>query len=211
MGKRKLPAKSLAVYRDNSDDEATPVDVPHARMVQASEDHRRLYISPPSPQKTKGRTLLLGTQLWVEEGCELDFGNIPEETAEDDGDVIVVKPPAKRYPTSVSADISIECMFTVNTKDAPLREWMGHGNSPGYRQEYLEEELRRDARPDSHSSGCPSCTRQPSLDTDYEPSPGLSPAIFRCRDCLGSVMECSSCLVLGHRRLPFHHIQVGIY
>lgn len=35
-----------------------------------------------------------------------------------------------------------------------------------------------------------------------------APAQFRCKDCLEGIMRCSACILLSHRNLPLHRLQV---
>ncbi|KAJ6476812.1 hypothetical protein C8R45DRAFT_833720, partial [Mycena sanguinolenta] len=74
--------------------------------------------------------------------------------------------------------------------DDPLRQWV-----EDYRTSYLEEVLRLEGRGDHiHYVTCCLC--------------GAGDADHRCRDCLGGgELMCRTCVVDGHRRLPFHPIE----
>lgn len=89
-------------------------------------------------------------------------------------------------------------MFLTRYQDAPLKEW-----SSAYREEYLEELLRLEGRGNSaHVEHCLSCGPSPSpLTQDKAP-------VFRCDDCAGFLMECHTCCLKRHERLPFHLIKV---
>lgn len=76
-----------------------------------------------------------------------------------------------------------------------MKEWSGH-----YIQEYLDELIRLEGRGDANKlSRCPSC-KPTQIDAD-EP-------IYRCDDCAGSLMECQTCCVSRHERLPLHIVKV---
>ncbi|KAF8838888.1 hypothetical protein BDN67DRAFT_982178 [Paxillus ammoniavirescens] len=90
--------------------------------------------------------------------------------------VVDERGPAKRY----------------QTLDAPLREWVGQRDRRGYREEYLDEELRLDSRETAPLDPC-SC--------------GGNEHLFRCTDCFGVTMLCQLCCVANHKQLPLHKIQ----
>ncbi|PBK66203.1 hypothetical protein ARMSODRAFT_1021793 [Armillaria solidipes] len=71
--------------------------------------------------------------------------------------------------------------------DRPLQYWVdGPGNGEGFRQETLLEFMRLEDRVHLAAVGL---------------------AAFRCEDCLGTLLECQSCVVTRHQRLPLHIIQ----
>ncbi|KAK0497778.1 hypothetical protein EDD18DRAFT_1072294 [Armillaria luteobubalina] len=66
-----------------------------------------------------------------------------------------------------------------------------------YRQETLDEFIRLEGRGDSDAQEfCLSCRSE---------SPW--PPLFRCRDCLGTSLECGECTVAKHRDNPFHVLE----
>ena len=80
-------------------------------------------------------------------------------------------------------------------QDAPLREWAGATiQDPGCREEYLTEMLRPEGRGDRSSNDCMSCFGEGG--------------VYRCKDCMGRLMECFDCCLKRHEHLPLHIIQV---
>jgi hypothetical protein len=71
-------------------------------------------------------------------------------------------------------------------QDDLLFSWMAE------RDKYLAEMIMLDAR--GHEDLCTQC--------------GASDAPFRCLECMGDDLFCTSCLVSNHKRSPFHIIQV---
>ncbi|KAK0493815.1 hypothetical protein EDD18DRAFT_1016043, partial [Armillaria luteobubalina] len=66
-----------------------------------------------------------------------------------------------------------------------------------YRQETLDEFIRLEGRGDSDAQEfCLSC---------HSKSP--RPPLFRCRDCLGTSLECGECMVAKHHNNPFHVLE----
>jgi hypothetical protein len=63
--------------------------------------------------------------------------------------------------------------------------------------DYLAELLRLEGRGDAFKDYCPQCT--------------TGSADYRCMDCFGTDLLCSSCIVLRHRSDPFHRIQVRFF
>ena len=68
-----------------------------------------------------------------------------------------------------------------------------------YRPVFLDETVRHDGLGDTlgGSGLCPNCSTRA--------------ARFKCNDCYGGVMRCSSCIVSIHQELPFHRLQVRMY
>ena len=66
-----------------------------------------------------------------------------------------------------------------------------------YCSTFLDESLRKDGLGDDAQSGLGLC--QDCL---------VSPAQFKCKDCCGAIMRCSTCIVSSHQNLPLHRIQV---
>ncbi|PBK59706.1 hypothetical protein ARMSODRAFT_991083 [Armillaria solidipes] len=86
--------------------------------------------------------------------------------------------------------------------DRPLCYWVEGVDGQGFRQETLLEFMRLEGRGDfADNTRCSSC-RDGSY---YDVAAGE--ALFRCEECLGTVLECQSCVVTKHQRLPFHIIQ----
>ncbi|KAF7353234.1 CxC2 domain-containing protein [Mycena sanguinolenta] len=83
-----------------------------------------------------------------------------------------------------------EASREARDSDNPLRQWV-----EDYRTSYLEEVLRLEGRGDHrHYATCRVC--------------GSGHADYRCRECLGGgELMCRTCIVDGHRRLPFHSIE----
>ncbi|KAJ7818926.1 hypothetical protein B0H13DRAFT_2132258 [Mycena leptocephala] len=79
---------------------------------------------------------------------------------------------------------------TMRESDDPNRQW-----AEDHLDMYLEEVLRLEGRGDHIE--CDTCARCSVGNADH-----------RCVDCLGGgELLCSSCIVAGHRQLPFHRIQ----
>jgi hypothetical protein len=77
-------------------------------------------------------------------------------------------------------------------QDDPNRQW-----AEDHLDMYLGEALRLEGRGDHME--CDACTRCSVGNADH-----------RCVDCLGGgELLCSSCIVEGHRQLPFHGIEVS--
>jgi hypothetical protein len=77
------------------------------------------------------------------------------------------------------------------TQDNPLRQW-----AEDHRTMYLSEMLRHEGRGDQHYTTCPRCP-------DGKPD-------HRCKDCIGGgELLCETCMLSGHRQLPFHRIEVS--
>lgn len=78
----------------------------------------------------------------------------------------------------------------------------------GRPQEYLDEFIRLEGRGDHTGSTCSGCRErfgEGGMD-------GVSgDAVFTCEDCFGTFMECASCILMSHRRLPFHRVQVRLF
>ncbi|KAF8439266.1 hypothetical protein L210DRAFT_3646022 [Boletus edulis BED1] len=71
--------------------------------------------------------------------------------------------------------------------DHPILAW-----AQDDRQAFLDELLRLEGRC-GHSEFCIACK--------------TSPALFRCSDCLGTDMLCSSCLLESHQSTPLHRVK----
>lgn len=76
-----------------------------------------------------------------------------------------------------------------------MKEW-----SSGHRQEFLEEFIRLEGRGDAHLVTRCTCGAGGER---AEEGP-----LYRCDDCAGFLMECRTCCVARHQRLPFHLIKV---
>ncbi|KAL1740388.1 hypothetical protein HDZ31DRAFT_85463 [Schizophyllum fasciatum] len=74
--------------------------------------------------------------------------------------------------------------------DEPLREFTK------YIDEYMEEFMRVDGRGDAAGHNCPTCVKGEER-----------PALYRCTECTGPSMYCSSCIVQVHAKCPFCRIQ----
>lgn len=88
-------------------------------------------------------------------------------------------------------------MLTSASKDEPLLEWSGkHGDGIGCRQEYLSELLRLEGPGDARqwAGRCMSCNGDDGT--------------FRCKDCIGGILECRLCCLARHEHLPLHIIEV---
>ncbi len=71
-----------------------------------------------------------------------------------------------------------------------------------YREEFLAEEIRREGRGDAADlAECPSCEDKGRESVD-EP-------IYRCDDCFGGFMECGTCCLERHGRVPLHRVKVS--
>ena len=66
-----------------------------------------------------------------------------------------------------------------------------------YRQQYVDELLRRDGRGAYTGLSCKGCRAHQG--------------IIRCRDCFGTHLSCAECIVQEHRHLPFHRLLVGYH
>lgn len=76
-----------------------------------------------------------------------------------------------------------------------MKEW-----SANHIQEYLDEWIRLEGRGDaSELSCCPSCT---PADMNREGP------VYGCSDCAGFLMECRTCSIRRHERLPLHTVKV---
>ncbi|SJL18909.1 uncharacterized protein ARMOST_22511 [Armillaria ostoyae] len=75
----------------------------------------------------------------------------------------------------------------------PLKFWAGDKARPGYRQEYLEELVRRKGRGGNSPSTCPTCHN------------GIP--LFRCTECSASRLECQNCCVRRHETMPLHIVR----
>ncbi|KAH7909277.1 hypothetical protein BJ138DRAFT_1115126 [Hygrophoropsis aurantiaca] len=173
--------KRFEVYRNESDDEGTA----YSRTLSLSNDRRRLLVAPSSPRKIAERTSQhdpVGWETALDSGSGFDweaYANADYDHDEHGTEVILVKPAAKRYPTS----------------DAPLREWAGYEGRSGYREEFLLEDLMLEGRSGAGLNLC-SCG---SLDPRER--------LYRCDDCFGIEMLCQECCVVAHKRLPLHAIK----
>ncbi|EIW76562.1 hypothetical protein CONPUDRAFT_76203 [Coniophora puteana RWD-64-598 SS2] len=76
--------------------------------------------------------------------------------------------------------------------DAPLRTWAGDNRQTGYRQEYLDEEVRAEGCGRAADTSC-NCERG-------------HPRVYRCETCSGRHMTCRECLLSAHSKLPLHHV-----
>lgn len=77
-----------------------------------------------------------------------------------------------------------------------METWLTEGR----REEYLEELIRLEGRGDSaHENFCSSCPITTAQNL----------ALYRCEDCIGTAcLECLSCIIHHHKRLPFHRVKV---
>ena len=198
--------KGFVVIRD--DDSEDDIAIPQSRTVRLSNHGRNLIQTARSPQKGAASSNRFSSPVY-EWNASNDYDTIDllpgDETEEGLGweaeDLpVAAKVAAKRYPTSVSVvDFTRSC-YSDSLQDDPLREWAGQSKSDlGYREEYLLEMLRLEGRGDvSAEMECMSCA-------------STNPGVYRCEDCLGRLLECSTCCVFCHRLLPLHIIQVSIH
>ncbi|KAF7440872.1 hypothetical protein PC9H_001220 [Pleurotus ostreatus] len=90
------------------------------------------------------------------------------------------------------SELDIELVKKRNrtAADEPLASWLP------FRQQYLLQLLRKAGRGQAASAiVCPGCSA-PSTDTT-----------FRCLNCLDEALYCEQCIVINHRRTPFHRIE----
>jgi hypothetical protein len=77
----------------------------------------------------------------------------------------------------------------IDARDELFSSWMSERNR------YLAEMVMMEGRGDAiYQEHCPQC--------------GTNQADYRCLDCFGEDLYCSSCLVSAHRHIPFHVIEV---
>ena len=71
-----------------------------------------------------------------------------------------------------------------------MEQWLQH------RHVFLDEFVRLDGLGDAVNGPgtCPSCSN--------------APAQYRCNDCFGGVLHCSTCTLSSHRDLPLHRLEV---
>lgn len=200
----KTTKKGFVVVRgsDSEDD----VSIPQSRTVHLSNTRLNIIQTTRSPQKRLATRRSPSPVYEWHASVDYDTVDLVSgdnatgklDHAEEELHTVAAKVAAKRYPTSVRGILGIGCCALTSSQDAPLREWGGDTKSdPGFREEYLAEMLRLEGRGDAGSQpGCMSCT---STDGAY-----------RCEDCMGMLLECSSCCLKRHKVLPLHVIQVGI-
>ncbi|KAJ8695381.1 hypothetical protein PTI98_007984 [Pleurotus ostreatus] len=104
----------------------------------------------------------------------------------------------------------------------PLLEWVQ------YKQEFIDESLRREARSaEGRAGSCVTCRKAAkhleaikpvgmeytTEDTARERATSEEPMVttgnpeYRCLECFGSVNECLTCCLMRHEHLPFHRIE----
>ncbi|EIW86722.1 hypothetical protein CONPUDRAFT_46865 [Coniophora puteana RWD-64-598 SS2] len=78
-------------------------------------------------------------------------------------------------------------------QDKPLLVWVGDSVRPGYRDEYLKEDIRLEGR--GHAAVYPCYCKSGR------------PREYRCENCSGCQMTCRECCVAAHQQMPLHHVQ----
>ncbi len=77
-------------------------------------------------------------------------------------------------------------------QDTPMHEWRP------YSQEYLMERLRLEGRGDAAAlQACPTC----GIDEAPE---------YTCDECFEGLLECRSCFLSRHLRMPLHRAKVRV-
>ncbi|PBK63593.1 hypothetical protein ARMSODRAFT_979742 [Armillaria solidipes] len=114
------------------------------------------------------------------------------------GDFMYEPDPLDTYDPQVEArmcDLQHSKMLAwINKSDWPLLHWMD-----GYCQEALLEMMRLEGQGDCATlTRCPSCSKPVGV---------AGAALYHCKECLGTKMECDGCILRQHAQLPFHIIQ----
>ncbi|KAF7325365.1 CxC2 domain-containing protein [Mycena sanguinolenta] len=170
------------------DDLEGPVNDPIPAFVhRVSEDRRRVYVQelrvePPSPVKRMRRDALRTDDdpapMPLPDLREFSINSERYQLGIFDNAEPLDFPPSEPPPR------------IVKPSDPSLSEWRAK------RDAYISALMRRDGTGDDGLSGtvcCPAC-HAPVAD-------------FRCRDCFGDTMYCSSCIVQKHGENPLHRIE----
>lgn len=74
-----------------------------------------------------------------------------------------------------------------------MLQWVADGRP----QEFLYEMVRLEGRGDTAGSACACGT--------------MEEVVYACKDCWGTRLECSECVLNNHSRLPFHRLKVRFH
>lgn len=154
----------------------------NGRVSATRRNHQLIYESPPEPSREE--VLVVRESIFTPTGPELS-------------EPLPVNSVAKRRRVRIAKENdSVSFVSTLLTKliivaQTRMADWLT------YRSTMLDEFLRIDGLGDSATTGtCVNCKTRPGE--------------YRCRECFGSNMCCSACILSTHVQLPLHRLQVRV-
>jgi hypothetical protein len=157
--------------------------------------YTRKYVQPPkNAQPTKRCEPLVNVH--VQHATNTQPPIIPDEPNEPLADISEswgtdydAQQPRRRRTAGVSPQTESHFIVADMIQDHPLLMWLKD------RALFLQEMLRLEGRGDLSAEPCSGCS-------DSHPE-------YRCEDCFGIDLRCSSCIVAAHKHHPLHWLQVG--
>lgn len=179
---KKKPALNL--YTRTSTQSAQQRQHTNYYVHNGSISYKRSYIKPPENAQS--------SRAWEPSPNVMpdpfdDYGTSDIDVAPSSDDV---QPYKKPRTAGVSVMVRLPFQTTHAIQDHPLLMWLDH------RSLFLEEMLRLEGRGGLREAPCSSC--------------GNACPQYRCQDCFGVDLRCSSCITVAHQRHPLHRLQVSM-
>lgn len=132
--------------------------------------------------------------------------------------VVEARRQRRKFPRTPRVKVCInQICFERSLTRVKVREllrWMGRAGGRDYRQEYLNEFIRRKGRGGNRIEVCACAATDIDGDAPMGDAGGTSErakAIYRCVECHPTRLECEACCVARHSDLPCHVVKVRSY